>query len=243
MTNYPGEPPQPSDGPPPQGQTPQDGPTGGSAEGQSDVELTQPVGYWERQAAEQARAQREAQQWGQRPDPTTAYPQQSSGQLYGPPYGRPPQAQQPYQQPYAGPYDQPYGQPYAQAAGYPPAAGQSGPAYGAPQGYPPYGAFAPPRTDHPQSTLSLVLGLVGLVGALMLCGLPLVVSPFAWALGRNALKDIEASQGQVGGEGQARAGMIMGIIGTILAVIAVLGILILVVVSIASSDSTSGSSI
>ncbi len=123
MTNYPGQPPQPSDGEPNQGQpsgTPQDGPTGGPTETQSDTEPTQPVGYWERQAAEQARAH-EAQQWAQPPDPTTAYPQQP-GQYNQPPQGQPYQ-QQPYQQPYGGPYDQPYGQ----APGYPPAAGQSGP--------------------------------------------------------------------------------------------------------------------
>ena len=237
MTNYPGEPPHPSDGEPNHGQpagTPQDGPTGESND-QSDTELTQPVGYWERQAAEQARTQQESQPWAQRPDPTTAYPQQPS--QYHQPYGQAqqPNQQQPYQQPYGGPYDQQYG--------YPPAAGQSGPPPGMPPGYPPYGAFAPPRPDHPQSTLSMILGLVGLVGALMFCGLPLVVSPFAWALGRNALKDIEASQGRLGGESQARAGMIMGIIGTVLAVLALVGILIIIVVAIAGSDTSSGSSI
>ena len=246
MTNYPGEPPRPSDGEPNEGQpagTPQDGPTSGSTEGppagqppgQSDTEPTQPVGYWERQAAEQAPPPQETQQWSQRPGPTTAYPSQ--------PYNQPPPAyQQPYQQPsqpYAGPYDQQYGQ----APGYPPAPGQWGPPPGTPPGYSPYGAFAPPRPDHPQSTLSMILGLVGLAGALMFCGLPLVVSPFAWALGRNALKDIRASQGRLGGESQARAGMVMGIIGTVLAILALVGILIFVVVAIAGSSDSSGSSI
>ena len=89
----------------------------------------------------------------------------------------------------------------------------------------------------------MILGIVGLVGALMFCGLPLVVSPFAWALGRNALKDIEASQGRLGGESQARAGMVMGIIGTVLAILALIGILIVIVVAIAGSSSTSGSSV
>jgi hypothetical protein len=236
MTNYPGEPPHPSDGEPSTGQpagAPQDGPTTGPAPGppddQSDTELTQPVGYWEQQARAQQGgpqgSQHEAQPWARRPDPTTAYPSQPANQPYSQP---PPSYQQPYQQPqqYGGPYDQPY----AQAPSYPP-------------GYPPYGAFAPPRPDHPQSTLSMILGLVGLVGALMFCGLPLVVSPFAWALGRNALKDIKASQGRVGGESQARAGMIMGIVGTVLAVLALVGILVIIVVAIASSDTTSGSSI
>ena len=85
-------------------------------------------------------------------------------------------------------------------AGYgypPPPGGQSGmpPA----PGYPPY-AFPPPRPDHPQSNLALILGIVGLVAG-FLCGLGFVVSPFAWALGRNAVKEIQASQGRLGGEG------------------------------------------
>ena len=84
---------------------------------------------------------------------------------------------------------------------------------------PPYGGFAAPPPDHPQSTLALVLGLVGVVGAFIFCGVPLVVSPFAWALGHNALKEIRASQGRLGGESQARAGMILGIIGTVLLIL------------------------
>lgn len=245
MTNYPGEPPQPSDGEPNQGQpagTPQDGPASGTTEGQSDTELTQPVGYWERQAAEQERArqagQQEAQPWAQRPDPTTAYPSQPSSQPSSQPYGQaPPAYQQPYQQPYGGPYDQQYGQ----GQGYPPASGQSGPQGMAP-GYPPYGSFTPPMRDHPQSTTALVLGIVGLVGGLS-CGLGFFVSPFAWALGRNASKEIAASRGQIGGEGQARAGMIMGIIGTVLLVLGLLAIALIIVIAIAGSSSTSGSSV
>jgi hypothetical protein len=77
----------------------------------------------------------------------------------------------------------------------------------------------------------------------MFCGLPLLVSPFAWALGRNALKDIRASQGRLGGESQARAGMIMGIVGTVLAIIALLALVIIVLAAVAGSDSTSGSSV
>lgn len=243
MTNYPGEPPQPSDGESNQGQ-PQDGPANGSTEGPSDTELTQPVGYWERQAAEQERAQQAGQQpaqqpaqpwaqpWAQRPDPTTAYPSQPSSQPYG---QAPPAYQQP--QPYGGPYDQQYGQ----GQGYPPASGQSGPQGMAP-GYPPYGAFTPPVRDHPQSTTALVLGIVGLVGGLS-CGLGFFVSPFAWALGRNASKEIAASRGQIGGEGQARAGMIMGIIGTVLLVLGLLAIALIIVIAIAGSSSTSGSSV
>ena len=176
------------------------------------------------QAAEQARAQGAAQRTTptrragrcstRRPDPVRpALPQTRSvrpgptaSPLSGQPYSSSPSR-------YAGPYGQPYGQ--AAAATRP--GRPVGTAARNTPGYPPYGAYAPPRPDHPQSTLALILGIVGLVGAFMFCGLRLVVSPFAWALGRNALKDIRASQGRIGGEGQARAGMIMGIVGTVLA--------------------------
>jgi hypothetical protein len=217
MSNYPGENPQTPEDQQPADDSPQD-----------TTEPTQPVGYWERQAAERAREQ--AQQQGH-PDPTTPYPENPSAQNpYGQipglnPYG--PYAPGAPQQPYA---QQQYGQ---QQYGQPPPPGQPAP-YPAPPGQPPYLAYAQPRPpDHPQSTLALVLGLVAVVGAFVLCGITLVVSPFAWAVGRNALKEIRASQGRLGGESNARAGMILGIIGSvllILAIIAVIGFIILIAV-------------
>ncbi len=64
------------------------------------------------------------------------------------------------------------------------------------------------------------------------------MAPFAWALGRRSLKDIQASQGQLGGESQARAGMIMGIVGTVLLVLAIIG-LVLFIAAIATSTTVS----
>ena len=199
------------------------------------TEPTQPVGYWERRANEQAAEQ--ARQQGGQPYPTTPYPQ-------GGPVFNPTSAQ---------------ALPAAAAAGTASAA-TSGLRTGIP-GWPartartrtarvptaspgrrrtagsrrvrrrasqapgqpapyvpmsPYGGFVAPPPDHPQSTLSLVLGLVGVIGAFILCGVPLVVSPFAWAIGHSALKEIRASQGRLGGESHARTGMILGIIGTVL---------------------------
>jgi hypothetical protein len=219
MSSYPGETPPPDDDP-------------------SGTEPTQPVGYWERQAAERAREQ-------QAPpvDPTTPYPQGSYGQQT--PYGQNPNPQQPYGQ---APYGQ---QPWPQQpVGQQPYAGQPGgyaypPAPGGVPGQYPYGAFSPVAPSHPQSTLALVLGLIGLVGAFFACGLTLLVSPFAWGVGRNALKEIRASQGRLGGESNARAGMILGIIGTVLLVLAIVGIVVLVVVIAVSdsSGSTGGSSV
>jgi uncharacterized membrane protein YjgN (DUF898 family) len=77
--------------------------------------------------------------------------------------------------------------------------------------------YAPP--DHPQATTALVLGILGLV----LCG---VIAPFAWQMGNRVLREIDGSQGQLGGRGNANAGRIMGIIGTALLV---LGLVILLV--------------
>ena len=67
-------------------------------------------------------------------------------------------------------------------------------------------AYAP---DHPKATTSLVLGILGIV----ICG---IIAPFAWRMGKRAVDEIDASQGQLGGRGQAQAGYILGVIGTIL---------------------------
>lgn len=112
--------------------------------------------------------------------------------------------------------------------------------YGAP---PPYAAYAAPGPDHPRSTLAMVLGIVGLAGGFA-CGLPLLVSPFAWGLGRGAVKEIRASQGRVGGHGQAMAGMVLGIIGTVLLVLGLIAlVLFIVLLATTESSGTGGSTI
>ena len=210
-----------------------------SGDSSAGTEPTQPVGYWERRAAEQAQGQ---EQQGH-PDPTTPYP--SSGAVFNPTSGQSApdywsaqNQDQNQNQPYGQP---PYGQPSYQQPSYPPPGGQSGPPPGAAPGYPPH-AFSAPRPDHPQATLSLVLGIVGLAGGFA-CLIGFLVAPFAWALGRNALKDIKASQGGLGGEGSARAGMIMGIVGTVILVLGILVLALVIVVGIASETSSTGSSI
>lgn len=81
------------------------------------------------------------------------------------------------------------------------------PPYGPPNQYgaPAYG-FAP---EHPQATLVLILGIIGIVA----CG---VVAPFAWVMGNRVVREIDASNGQLGGRSQANAGRICGIVGTCL---------------------------
>ena len=55
----------------------------------------------------------------------------------------------------------------------------------------------------------MVLGILGLV----MCQ---IVSPFAWAMGKRTLAEIDASGGRLGGRGQAQTGYILGIVGTVL---------------------------
>lgn len=136
---------------------------------------------------------------------------------------------QPPQQP-AG--DQPPGPPGAPQPGWGQQQGYSQqpppgyPPQGYPQpGYPPYphqGAM-PYAPDHPKATTSLVLGVLSVV----LCQ---VLGPFAWALGKRTVSEIDASQGRYGGRGSAQAGYILGVVGTVLLGLAVLYIVFLILV-------------
>jgi hypothetical protein len=79
---------------------------------------------------------------------------------------------------------------------------------------PPSAYPAPPR-DHPQTTTILILGICGLV----LCQ---VLGPFAWSMGSKALKEIDASGGQLGGRDMVNVGRILGMVSTIILLVAVL---------------------
>ena len=150
--------------------------------------------------------------YGQNPYEQGPYGQQ--------PYGTPPPAQNPYgqQQPYG---QQPYGQPYGQQ----------------PYGQPGYGYGPQPPANHPSATTALVLSLIGLIGGVF-CGLPLVLSPFAWRAGARAVREIDANPGMYGGRDQANAGRIMGIIGTVLLVLGLIGLIGLIAVGVSTSDSS-----
>jgi hypothetical protein len=176
------------------------------------------------------------QEWGQ-PPVTQPYGQDPYGQApYGqpqppsgdqapyPPYGQEqPSGQAPYgQQPYGqAPYgQQPYGQvPYGQA----------------PYGAPAYGGPIAPK--HPSATTAMVLG-IGALGGMFVCGLPIVLAPFAWMIGARTVKDIDANPGSYSGRDQAQAGRIMGMIGTGLLVLGVLALGALLVLGLAVSDSS-----
>ena len=116
--------------------------------------------------------------------------------------------------------------------------GQPAPGYGQqPPGQPPYQAYGQqpqygPR-DHPQATLILVLGIIGLVACQ-------VLSVFAWVMGNKVVKEIDASGGQLGGRSTANAGRICGIVGTVLLGLSIAVLLLFIVIALfAAGSSTS----
>ena len=146
------------------------------------------------------------------------------------PYGQPQQGQSPYGQPQFGQpeYGQSYGQ---QSPGQPPYGQQP---YGATPGY---GYPGQTPANHPSATTALVLSLVGLVG-FFVCGITLVLSPFAWRMGARAVSEIDANPGMYAGRDQANAGRIMGLIGTVLLGLAVLAFVAAIALLMVASVST-----
>lgn len=87
----------------------------------------------------------------------------------------------------------------------------------------------PAVAEHQAARPALTVGIGSLAGAL-LAGIGLFFAPFAWALGRRAVQEIDASGGALTGRGPANAGRILGIIGTCLlgvGIVAVLGLTVL----------------
>jgi hypothetical protein len=127
------------------------------------------------------------------------------------------------EQPASPPPPSPYGAPPPTAPQY--GAPQPGtPQYGAPQ----YGGAVP--TDHPKATTVLVLGILGLV----VCS---VLAPVAWVMGNGVVREIDASNGAIGGRSNANIGRILGIVGTALLALAAVFILIAIIIAIAGTAS------
>jgi uncharacterized membrane protein YjgN (DUF898 family) len=90
-----------------------------------------------------------------------------------------------------------------------------------------------PPQDHPQTTTILILGICGLV----LCQ---VLGPFAWSMGNKAMREIDASGGQLGGRDTVNVGRILGMVSTALLVLGVVAVVFFVVLGIGlASTSTS----
>lgn len=175
-------------------------------------------GYWQSQSGATPPPPPDS---GPQFNPQTGYP---SGGQTPPPYpgapdpaGQPGYGQQPaYGQPGYGQQQPGYGQPYPQQ-----------PYQQQPYGYPPYGSA--PLADHPKATTALVTGLISVIGGLM-CALPLLAAPFAWAIGARTKNEIDREPGRYGGRSQAVTGMVLGIIGTVLLILGIIAIVILVIV-------------
>jgi hypothetical protein len=65
-----------------------------------------------------------------------------------------------------------------------------------------------PAADSGRATTALVLGIVSILFCGLFTGIPAMV------LGRRAQREIDASQGRMGGRGTATAGFVTGLIGT-----------------------------
>lgn len=76
------------------------------------------------------------------------------------------------------------------------------------------------RPPHPRAALSLVLGIVGLGGLVLL--VPFAVSPLAWYFGAVARREAQREEHRWSPSPMATAGMITGAIGTVLLIAGVL---------------------
>jgi len=75
----------------------------------------------------------------------------------------------------------------------------------------------------PRSTAALVLGIIAVGGFFLLA--PLALSPLAWYFGTVGLREAEREPTRYRRAGEARAGMVLGIIGS-----AILGVVLLLLV-------------
>jgi hypothetical protein len=68
---------------------------------------------------------------------------------------------------------------------------------------------------HPRATTAMVLGIVGVAGFFILL-VPVIISPLAWYFGAVAEREAEREPTRYRHAGEARTGLILGIIGTAL---------------------------
>lgn len=80
---------------------------------------------------------------------------------------------------------------------------------------------------HEYASLSLGLGIVGLLGGFFCIGL--LAAPFAIGFGVSARRSIRREPDRWRGDGMALAGIILGVIGTVALVLVVLGLVAIAV--------------
>jgi hypothetical protein len=93
-----------------------------------------------------------------------------------------------------------------------------------------YGMAAVPNDS--QATLSLVLGIIGVLCCFLL-------APVALFIGNSSRQRIQASGGALGGYGLATAGFVLGIVGTVILGLGIIGLIIRIIV--VASTGTTGS--
>lgn len=146
------------------------------------------------------------------------------------PYEENPQTQPSQQDPYAQP-----GQQYPQSGGQQTPYGQQSPMPYGQQSPMPYGQqqqpyTMPPTQEHPQGTLILIFGILGIFIT--------IFAPIAWYLGNKAKKDVQTSGIQYSNEQNISIGRMLGKIFTIIAIISIVFVIILwIVIAIAASSS------
>jgi uncharacterized membrane protein YjgN (DUF898 family) len=86
--------------------------------------------------------------------------------------------------------------------------------------------------EHPQGTLVLVLGILGVFVA----G---ICAPFAWYLGSKALKEARASGVTYSNQQQLVVGRVLGIIMTVIAILGILFGVVALVVLVAAAGASS----
>jgi hypothetical protein len=104
----------------------------------------------------------------------------------------------------------------------PPQQPPSGP-YGAPGQY---GGYSGPPPNHPRAVPALVCGILSLVLCGIFTGIPAII------MGNRAVREIDASQGQVQGRGMAKAGQILGWISVGITIL----YLLIVIIAVAGSN-------
>ncbi|MFH9107873.1 DUF4190 domain-containing protein [Streptomyces albus] len=130
-------------------------------------------------------------------------------------------------------------------AGAPPAAGGPG-APGAPggwagAGYAPYGyGWQGPPLSAGKSIAAMVLGIVSIVLIITCWGsfLSVISSTVALCLGVSARRGV--ARGELGGQGQATAGFVMGIVGLVLSVIVSVLLVLALTMDVDETDGGTG---
>jgi len=121
--------------------------------------------------------------------------------------------------------------PYGQQSPMP--SGQQSPMPYGQQSPMPYGQqYGAPPQEHPQGTLILVFGILGIFIT--------IFAPIAWYMGNKAKREIQASGIQYSNEQNVSIGRMLGKIFTIIALISIVLTIIITIIVVAVGVSQSG---